>query len=53
MIVYYYRHTRYNNKASQSKRKLRLKRWHGPGLLVAMEGDLNAFISHQGQLRSA
>ena len=50
MIVYYFRHTKYNNKTSQSKRKLSLKRWHGPGLLVAMEGDLNGFISHRGQL---
>lgn len=50
MIVYYFRNTKYNNKTSQSRRKLSLKRWRGPALLIAMEGDRNAFVSHRGQM---
>ena len=53
MIVYYYRMSKYNSKTGPSKRKLSLKRWHGPGLLVAMEGHSNCFISHKGQLVKA
>eukprot|EP00435_Cladocopium_sp_Y103_P052715 s994_g16.t1 len=49
-IVYYFRQTKYNNKASQSKEKLSLRRWHGPALLVANEGTTNCFLSHKGQL---
>ena len=50
MIVYFFRQTKYNNKTGPSKKKLALKRWHGPGLLVALEGHANAFVSHKGQL---
>ena len=50
MIVYYYRMSKYNAKTGPSKKKLSLKRWHGPGLLVALEGHANCFISHKGQL---
>ena len=51
MIVYFYRQTKYNNnKTGPSKKKLALRRWHGPGLLVALEGHANAFVSHKGQL---
>ena len=53
MIVYYYRMSKFNNKTSPSKKKLSLRRWHGPGLLVAMEGHSNCFISHKGQLVKA
>ena len=49
-IVYYFRQTKYNNKTSGSKKKLSLKRWHGPALLVANEGLTNCFLSHKGQL---
>ena len=50
MIVYYYRMSKYNAKTGPSKKKLSLKRWHGPGLLLALEGHANCFISHKGQL---
>ena len=53
MIVYYYRMSKYNSKTGPSKKKLSLKRWHGPGLLVAMEGHATCFISHKGQLVKA
>ena len=49
-IVYYFRQTKYNNKTSGSKKKLSLRRWHGPALLVANEGTTNCFLSHKGQL---
>ncbi|CAL1166460.1 unnamed protein product [Cladocopium goreaui] len=52
-IVYYYRMSKFNNKTSASKKRLSLKRWHGPGLLVALEGHSNGFISHKGQLVKA
>ena len=50
MIVYYFRQSKYNPKHSNSKKKLLLKRWHGPALLVANEGTTNCFLSHKGQL---
>ena len=39
-LVYFYREQKYNRKSSANRRKLLLllKKWHGPGLLVAMEG---------------
>ena len=49
-IVYYFRQTKYNNKTAGSRKKLSLRRWHGPALLVANEGDVNCFLSHKGQL---
>ena len=49
-IVYFWRESKYNPKGSVSKRKLLLKRWHGPALLVAKEGHANAFVSFKGQL---
>ncbi|CAJ1376426.1 unnamed protein product [Effrenium voratum] len=50
MIVYFYRQTKYNNKTSPSKKRLSLRRWHGPALLVAKEGHTSAFVSFKGQL---
>ena len=50
MIVYYFRNTKYNSRTGPSKKKLSLKRWHGPALLVANEGDTNCYPSHKGQL---
>ena len=50
MIVYYFRNTKYNSRTGPSKKKLSLKRWHGPALLVANEGDTNCYLSHKGQL---
>ena len=49
-ICYFYRPLRYNNKTMPSKKKLTLKRWHGPALLVATEGNSSAFLSYKGQL---
>ncbi|CAK8990756.1 unnamed protein product [Durusdinium trenchii] len=49
-IVYFYRQTRYNNKTSGSKKRLSLRRWHGPALLIALEGHTNGFVSYRGQL---
>ena len=49
-ICYFYRPLRYNNKTSPSKKRLTLKRWHGPALLVATEGHSSAFLSYKGQL---
>ena len=39
----------YNSKTAPAKRRLALRRWHGPGLVVAQYG-VNVFISHKGQL---
>ena len=50
MIVYFWRETKYNAKANQSRKKLLLKRWHGPALLLALEGHTNAFVSFKGQM---
>ena len=49
-ICYFYRPLRYNNKTSASRKKLTLKRWHGPALLVATEGTSSAYLSYKGQL---
>ena len=49
-IVYFFRQTRYNNKTAGSRKKLSLRRWHGPALLIAMEGHTNVFVSYRGQL---
>ena len=47
-IVYFFRDQKYRGR--QAKRVLALRRWHGPCLLVAYEGDNNVFVSHKGQL---
>ena len=49
-IVYFYRFQKYNSKLSGNRRRLALKKWHGPGLMVAVEpgsnGDgANAYVS--------
>ena len=49
MIVYFWRETKYNPRNSGHRRKLTLKRWHGPALLVAKE-IINAYVSFKGQL---
>ncbi|CAK9052098.1 unnamed protein product [Durusdinium trenchii] len=55
-IVYFFRFQKYNNKNTGSKRRLALRKWHGPGLLVAVEQGsegntgANAYISFKGQL---
>ena len=47
-ICYYFRAQKYNSNAA-SKKKLLLKRWHGPALMVAIEGG-NCYLSHKGHL---
>ena len=47
-IVYVFCDQKYRGR--QAKRVLALRRWHGPCLLVAYEGDNNVFVSHKGQL---
>ena len=42
-IVYYYRFQKYNNKTANQKKKLSLRRWHGPALLIANEGNTNCY----------
>ena len=49
-VCYFYRPVRYNRKGAGSRKKLTLKRWHGPALLVALEGHASAFLSYKGQL---
>ena len=49
-IVYFWRESKYNPRSSHSRRKLLLRRWHGPALLVAIEGHANAFVSFRGQM---
>lgn len=49
-VCYFYRMSKYNSKTVPSRKKLTLKKWHGPALLVALEGDTNAFLSFKGQL---
>ena len=49
-IVYFFRQTRFNNRTAASKKRLSLKRWHGPALLVALEGNVNGYVSFRGQL---
>ena len=58
--MFFWRAQKYNSKKEQeishTKRRLTLRRWHGPGLLVATEGNngtdvaANCFISFRGQL---
>ena len=49
-IVYFWRESKYNSRTAPSKKRLSLRRWHGPALLVAMEGDNAGFVSFKGQL---
>ena len=49
-ICYFYRMTKYNSRTSPSKKKLTLRRWHGPALVIALEGQSNAYLSFKGQL---
>lgn len=48
-IVYFYRAQKYNSRTAPSRRRLTLKRWHGPALVVAVEGP-NLYLSFKGQL---
>ena len=48
-IVYFYRQSKYNNTTAASKKKLSLRRWRGPALLVALKPN-NGYVSYRGQL---
>jgi transposase InsO family protein len=45
MIVFFWRESKNNPRSSHSRHKLLLRRWHGPALLIALEGHANAFVS--------
>ena len=50
MIVYFWREQRANSRNGPQKKRLTLRRWHGPALLIAREGNVNAYVSFKGQL---
>ena len=49
-ICYFFRPQKYNSKTAASKKRLSLRLWHGPALLLAVEGHSNAYLSFKGQL---
>ena len=54
-IVYFFRFQKYNSRNTGRRHRLSLRRWHGPGLRVAVEpgsnGDgPNGYVSFKGQL---
>ena len=54
-IVYFFRSQKYNSRNTGRRHRLSLRRWHGPGLRVAVEpgsnGDgPNGYVSFKGQL---
>lgn len=49
-IVYFWRESKYNSKTSPSKKRLSLRRWHGPALLLALEGHSAGYVSFKGQM---
>ncbi|CAK9096528.1 unnamed protein product [Durusdinium trenchii] len=49
-IVYFWREPKYNSRTSPSKKRLSLRRWRGPALLVALEGHNAGYVSFKGQL---
>ena len=49
-IVYFWRESKYNSRTAPSKKRLSLRRWHGPALLVALEGHTSGYVSFKGQL---
>ena len=49
-IVYFWRESKYNSRTAPSKKRLSLRRWHGPALLVALEGHTAEYVSFKGQL---
>lgn len=48
-MAYFWRLQKYNNRNQPTKKRLTLKRWHGPALVVAREGA-NMYLSYKGQL---
>lgn len=48
-IAYFYRFQKYQGK-NHAKKVLALRKWHGPALLLAIEGSSIAFVSYKGQL---
>ena len=49
-LVYYWREQKYNRRGGQDRRRLLLRKWHGPGLLVAFEGNNCYITSTRGTL---
>lgn len=49
-IVYFWRESKYNARTAPSRRRLILRRWHGPALLVALEVHTAGYVSFKGQL---
>ena len=48
-IAYFWRAQKYNNRNQPTRKRLSLRRWHGPALVVAREGA-NMYLSYKGQL---
>ena len=48
-LVYYWREQKYNRRGGQNKRRLLLRKWHGPSMLVALEGS-NCYVTSRGTL---
>ena len=53
-LCYYWRESKYQRRKGRSssapRHKIELRKWHGPAMLVAIEGNSNCFLSHRGQL---
>ena len=53
-LCYYWRESKYQRKKGRSssapRHKIELRKWHGPAMMVAIEGNSNCFLSHRGQL---
>ena len=53
-LCYFWRASKYNPRrkdgGTKSRRKLELRRWFGPAMMIAVEGDTNAFLTFRGQL---
>ncbi|CAE7718191.1 pgsA [Symbiodinium sp. CCMP2592] len=48
-LVYYWREQKYNRKGNRDPRRMLLRKWHGPALLIAMEGA-SAYVTARGSL---
>jgi hypothetical protein len=48
-IVYFWREQKYNPKGGSNKRKILYRRWHGPAMVIGLEGDVNCYVGHRGQ----
>ena len=48
-IAYFWRFQKYNSKHQPSRKRLTLRKWHGPALVIAREGP-NLYLSFKGQV---